>query len=131
MKKLLFNAACSIGFVLLINEFLDSKEPLQFVKYGVAVVCVVIFTLLLYSYLKHFMPLRRGGEGFPYVYVEADGIVRELTQEEQNYLRTDFFPSDSGRPYLKTRYQEKDGWGSIKGFIPRNRVPARITISAI
>jgi hypothetical protein len=72
---------------------------------------------------------RRGNEpGFKFVYVNQDGSVRELSPDEQAYLSEQFSGSDSGRPYIKSRYKSSDGWGSQSGFIERRWVPSRITI---
>ena len=40
-------------------------------------------------------------EEFEYVYVEKDGTVRELDNEEIEYLQTDFKLGDGARPYIK------------------------------
>jgi hypothetical protein len=66
--------------------------------------------------------------GFEFVYVNQDGSVRELSPAEQTYLSEEFSGGDSGRPYIKSSYKSRDGWGSMSGFIARRSVPARITI---
>jgi hypothetical protein len=48
---------------------------------------------------------------YPYVYVNADGTARELHANEQKYLETDFKGGDGAAPYVKSSYQERDGWG--------------------
>lgn len=68
-------------------------------------------------------------EGFQFVYINQDGSARELTASEREYLDTDFQGADGGRPYVKSSYESKDGWGSISGFIERRKVPAKIQIS--
>ena len=70
-------------------------------------------------------------EGYGYVYINQDGSAREVTESERDYLETDFVGGDSGRPYIKSSYGSKDGWGSISGFIQRRRVPARIPIARV
>lgn len=60
---------------------------------------------------------------FPYVWVEEDGTTRELTPDEQAYLRTEFHPADGGRPYVKTRCRERTAGGRLAGFLPRVFVP--------
>ena len=67
---------------------------------------------------------------YPFVHVEANGSVRELHHSECRYLETVFSPYDGGRPYVKSNFQEKNGWGSIEGFCPRAAVPAGATIAA-
>jgi hypothetical protein len=66
----------------------------------------------------------------PWVYVTHDGVVRELTSDELDYLRQDWDPTDSGRPYVKTTYQELNGWGSIKGFCLRSGIPDDLVIES-
>ncbi|MFK8037485.1 MAG: hypothetical protein AB8B74_04295 [Crocinitomicaceae bacterium] len=88
----------------------------------------IILLIILIIYLTNFVPLRKNEEGFEYVNVEENGTVRELSREEQGYLKETFEPGDGGRPYIKTRYNSKTPDGKIWGFIPRNRVPKRIKI---
>lgn len=73
-------------------------------------------------------PRRPEEPGFRFVYVNQDGSVRELSPQEREYLLEEFPGGDSGRPYIKTSYASRDGWGSRSGFIVRRRVPARIEI---
>lgn len=75
---------------------------------------------------------RRAAEpGFEYVYVNQDGSVRELSPKEQVYLSTPFHGADGGRPYVKSRYDSKDGWGSLSGFVERRRVPSTLVIRGV
>jgi len=67
-------------------------------------------------------------ENYPYVYVNDDGSVRELSPDEKDYLETPFHPADSGRPYIKSNYKAKDGWGSISGFCSRTVLPKHIKV---
>jgi hypothetical protein len=76
-------------------------------------------------------PRRPSEPGFKYVHVNQDGSVRELSPEEQTYLSTTFQGGDSGRPYVKSSYESRDGWGSRSGYLSRNRVPRRLTIDAV
>jgi hypothetical protein len=66
-----------------------------------------------------------------YVYVNQDGTVRELSQDERDYLSQDFSPADGARPYIKLLYSSRNGWGSRSGFLLRKRVPSRITIEPV
>ena len=66
-----------------------------------------------------------------FVYVNQDGSIRELSQDEREYLSQDFYPSDSGRPYIKSSYDSQDGWGSISGFLPRTRVPPGVVVEPV
>lgn len=69
--------------------------------------------------------------GYEYVWVNQDGSVREVSPGERSYLEEYFHPSDSGRPYIKSRYHSRDGWDSLSGFMRRNKVPIRITIRPV
>lgn len=66
-----------------------------------------------------------------FVYVNQDGSVRELSPDEREYLSQGFSPGDGGRPYIKTSYESQDGWGSISGFLPRNRAPRHVVIEPV
>ncbi|MGY6647582.1 hypothetical protein [Wenyingzhuangia sp. IMCC45574] len=91
-------------------------------------VLILIFIILLGIYLRYFIPLRPKESGFEYVYIEVDGTVRELDDEEKNYLNHDFSPADGARPYIKSRYKSLTPDGKIFGFIERRRVPKKIII---
>ena len=67
---------------------------------------------------------------YPYVYVNHDGTVRELHETERGYLEEPFSPFDGGRPYVKTSFDDRDGWGSIKGFCHRSHVPPQLPVAA-
>ena len=66
-----------------------------------------------------------------YVYVNQDGSVRELSNDERQCLAQRFEPSDGNRPYTKASYEAQDGWGSISGFLPRNKLPPHIAVEPI
>ena len=68
---------------------------------------------------------------FKFVYTNQDGSVRELSPAERAYLSKTFPGADSGRPYIKSSYDSRDGWGSLSGFVERSKVPARIKISPV
>lgn len=67
---------------------------------------------------------------YPFVFVNADGSARELHPAERGYLETPFAGSDGGRPYVKSKYDSRDGWGSIAGFLPRLELPEHLSIGA-
>jgi hypothetical protein len=94
---------------------------------------IYIFLLLwvIYIYIKHFAPLRKREEGYPYVFVEFDSTVRELYEDEKEYLNTVFEPTDSGRPNVKGYYGQVTPNGKIDGFVLRRRVPFWIKIKEI
>ena len=82
----------------------------------------------LVLYLRHFAPLRKIEDGFEYVFVNDDGSVRELTEDERKYLKQVFHPNDGAPPYIKSRYNQLTPDGRLSGFIARRRVPSRIKI---
>ncbi len=90
-------------------------------------ILIVIFIIARF-YFRHIYSLRSRGKGFEFVYVENDGVVRELDEAEQVYLSEKFYPTDGNRPYIKTRYKQLTPDGKISGFIRRVRVPKRIEI---
>lgn len=67
-------------------------------------------------------------EEFKFVYVENNGTVRELDNEEIEYLQTEFQPGDSARPYIKSTYKQRTPDNKMFGFILRNSVPENIKI---
>lgn len=66
---------------------------------------------------------------YPYIYVEADGTARELHAGERAYLETEFEGADGARPYIKGRYQQRDGWGELSGYLKRTKLPAGTSVS--
>jgi len=60
---------------------------------------------------------------YPYVWVDAEGNVRELSPSEKEFLETPFIPGDGGAPYTKTHYEQKNGWGNLRGFCRRISIP--------
>lgn len=62
-------------------------------------------------------------EPYPYVHVNPDGTFRELSDAERDYLETPFHPFDGARPYVKSAYSDRDGWGSIEGPCLRSALP--------
>jgi len=67
---------------------------------------------------------------YPYVHVNGDGTVRELHSSEREYLQTPFSSFDGGRPYVKSAFDSRDGWGSIEGFCLRSCIPGRFPIAS-
>ena len=63
------------------------------------------------------------------VYVNEDGSVRELTEPEKKYVDTEFLPFDGARPYIKSHYQQRNGWGALQGFLQRDGVPDEVPIA--
>jgi hypothetical protein len=88
----------------------------------------LLVTVGLFVYLRYFIPLRQTEPGFEYVYVNEDGTVSELSDEDVEYLKTEFSPADGARPYIKSRYRQLTPNKKISGFILRKRVPKKIEI---
>jgi hypothetical protein len=91
----------------------------------------LIGILALTVYVRFFMPLRPKEYGFEYGYVNEDGTVRELDEDEVAYLNEEFEPADGARPYIKSRYSELTPDKKIWGFIERRRVPRKIKIQSL
>lgn len=94
----------------------------------IGLILILIFSIWIYYKLKY-PPLRKEEPGFKYVYVEDDGSVREVSKEDEDYLNTQFHPTDGARPYIKLAYNQRTPDGRLSGFIERRRVPPRISIS--
>ena len=71
---------------------------------------------------------RSKDDNYRYISVEDDGTAREVTSDEKEYLETKFLPGDGARPYIKSCYEEANGWGSMSGFLPRRQLPKNIPI---
>jgi hypothetical protein len=65
---------------------------------------------------------------YPYVHVNEDGSVRELRRTEREHLETPFFGADGGRPYVKWRYRQRNGWGDLEGFLKRTKLPNGVRV---
>ena len=92
------------------------------------IILISILIVVFIIYFKYFRRLRPKENGFEFVYVENNGRVRELKDEEIEYLKEEFHPNDGGRPYIKTSYKDLTPDGKISGFIYRIRVPKNIII---
>jgi hypothetical protein len=91
-------------------------------------ILIFVIALVVIALVWRARPLRPREPGFKFVYVNQDGTVRELSPGERAYLSEDFQGGDLSRPYIKSRYKSRDGWGSLSGFIERRYVPARVKI---
>lgn len=58
-----------------------------------------------------------------FVYVSIDGTIRELTNDEIEYLSEDFHPNDGARPYIKSSYEQLTPDNRISGFLLRKNIP--------
>mgnify|MGYP003605366693 CR=1 FL=1 len=66
---------------------------------------------------------------FDYAYVNIDGTVRELTNDEKEYLKEIFHPNDGGRPYIKSSYEQLTPDHKISGFIKIDKLPEDVIFS--
>ena len=90
---------------------------------------VVVFILwLAYQTFWTSRRMRPSEDGFEFVRVNSDKSVRELSPEEKEYLSEEFSGGDGGRPYIKSNFEDLDGWNSFAGFIKRSLVPQEINI---
>jgi hypothetical protein len=67
---------------------------------------------------------------YPYVFVTEDGAVHELDADDRSYLETPFHPCDGARPFTKSKYADRNGWGNLRGYCPRAVIPSDIPILA-
>jgi hypothetical protein len=92
------------------------------------------FVGLAIAYLAWFAivgrPRRRTEPGFEYIWVDDDGEARELDAHERDYLSTTFHPADSGRPYIKIRYESRTPDGRLSGYLRRRQLPGRVRVRA-
>ena len=65
---------------------------------------------------------------YPYVYVNADGSARELHESERRYLETQFKGGDGAAPYIKSSYEERNGWHELNGYLARSLLPESAAI---
>ena len=70
------------------------------------------------------------GDGYPIVYVEKNGAVRELTMEERAHVETPFALDDGGRPYVMHDYVRPAWWRLRRdwGFCPRHLIPKDVRV---
>jgi hypothetical protein len=63
------------------------------------------------------------------VWINVDGSARELTDAEKKYVDTEFSPFDGARPYIKSHYGQRNGWGELSGYLQRSEVPGGMVIN--
>ena len=69
-------------------------------------------------------------EPYRFVHINADGTARELHPSERRYLETEFKGGDGAAPYIKSRYDERNGWDELTGYLERALLPAGMAIAA-
>jgi hypothetical protein len=67
---------------------------------------------------------------YPFVHVDADGTARELHDRERRYLETEFKGGDGAAPYIKSSYEERNGWGDLSGYLQRAPLPDGTAVAA-
>jgi hypothetical protein len=77
------------------------------------------------------VPRHRTQAGFPLVYVNLDGSIRELSEREKEHVSQKFTFGDGARPWIKPTYRSRDGWGNLSGYVERRRLPSRIAIHPV
>lgn len=65
---------------------------------------------------------------YPYVYINADGTARELHVAERAWLETEYALGDGAAPRVKDSYDDRNGWGEIKGYLHRTDLPAGMPV---
>ena len=70
-------------------------------------------------------------DAFPFVHVNHDGTVREVTDSEQAFLTTTFAPDDGARPYVKAAMEDRDGQGQVSGFMARANLPPGTPVRSV
>lgn len=98
----------------------------------ISIIIPVLYMLAVRHQRREYLFQKAIQDGpFPYVYVEKDGSVRELYEDEKEYLLEEFSPMDSGRPYIKYSYRQLTPDKKIHGFLRRRDVPRKITVKPI
>jgi hypothetical protein len=81
------------------------------------------------TWLAVAMRSRRAEDGgFEYIYVDDEGVARELTDAEKQRVGAEYARDDSRRPYIKLRYESRDDLGRRRGFLKRRQLPAGVPI---
>lgn len=62
------------------------------------------------------------------IWINGDGSARELSEADRTYVDTAYSPFDGARPYIKSHYAQRDGWGELSGYLHRKDVPDGVPI---
>ena len=89
----------------------------------------LLIAVTVVQHLTHHRKLKSDKEKFEFIYVENDGTVRELDNDEIDYLQTEFEPTDGARPYIKSSYEQLTPDKKILGFLHRSKVPKEMEIA--
>jgi len=63
------------------------------------------------------------------VRIAVDGSAWELTDDEKQYVDTEFSPFDGARPYIKESYEQRTASGAINGFVDKRKVPPEVPVN--
>jgi hypothetical protein len=125
---------CAYGAYRCIRGGFARPQPERLTRYGIGA-CFLLAALAA-AWIVHLVEQQRErlamsvGNGYPYVYVNADGTARELHASERTYLETEFTGGDGAMPYIKDSYYERNGWGELSGYLKRSRVPVGTAVRA-
>ncbi len=91
---------------------------------------LLILILGLLFFIR-FGPRRPKEPGFEYIFVEENGVARELDSDEIEYLNTPFHGGDGARPYIKSHYAELTPSDSIAGYLWRRKLPNGLPVVSL
>jgi hypothetical protein len=97
-----------------------------FEAWWIAVPVGVFVVWLLWKYTGFHLELDPNDR---FVHIEDEGAARALTADEREYLGMKFHGADGARPYIKGHYRERNGHGTLRGFLRRKHLPRRIPIA--
>jgi hypothetical protein len=63
------------------------------------------------------------------VWINDDGSAREITDAEKKYVDAEFSPFDGARPYIKSYYEQRNGWGKLSGYLQSTKLPKGMPIN--
>jgi hypothetical protein len=63
------------------------------------------------------------------VWINVDGSARDLTDAEKRPVDADFSPFDGARPYIKSTYQQRNGWGELSGYLPQQQTAESVAMA--
>ena len=76
------------------------------------------------------IPIRRWRAlTFDYVYIDDNGNARELTVFENESVASALFPNGDADQLIKPHYESLTHDGRLRGYLPRRRLPNRISIA--
>ncbi len=64
------------------------------------------------------------------IWLDEAGSARELTDAEKRYVDTEFSPFDGARPFIKASYEQRTPLTGLRGFLPREKLPAGVRVQS-